>query len=75
MVKIYEDYMAKVAIHLGAKPRVAAEQMKRVMQLEFKLAQVCILYFIAVFHVFDFCFFLYPVYTAQKYQDRDPDRS
>lgn len=40
MVKIYEDYMAKVAMLLGAKRSVAKAQMKQVMNFEKKLANL-----------------------------------
>ncbi|XP_028397570.1 endothelin-converting enzyme 2-like isoform X2 [Dendronephthya gigantea] len=40
MVKIYEDYMAKVAVLLGAKPEVAKLQMKQVMKFETNLAYI-----------------------------------
>jgi hypothetical protein len=40
MVKIYQDYMAKVAVLLGANPRVAKLHMKEVMEFETKLAHV-----------------------------------
>ena len=40
MVKIYTDYMAKVAILLGAKPSVAKAHMKDVMEFETALAKV-----------------------------------
>ena len=40
MVKIYEDYMAKVAVLLGARPAVAKRHMKEVMDFETNLAHV-----------------------------------
>lgn len=40
MTKIYEDYMAKVAVLLGANPKIAKRDMKKVMQFETNLAYV-----------------------------------
>ena len=40
MVKIYEEYMAKVAVLLGADPRMAKLHMKQVMEFETNLAHV-----------------------------------
>lgn len=40
MVKIYEDYMAKVAVLLGANPKIAKLHMKQVMEFETNLAHV-----------------------------------
>ncbi|CAB3978301.1 endothelin-converting enzyme 1-like [Paramuricea clavata] len=40
MVKIYEDYMAKVAVLLGANPKIAKLHMKQVMEFETNLAHI-----------------------------------
>ena len=40
MVNVYEDYMAKVAELLGAKPWQAKIQMNQVMDFERRLARI-----------------------------------
>lgn len=40
MVKIYQKYMSKVAVLLGAKPKDAEQHMKEVIDFETNLARV-----------------------------------